>query len=335
MSRTAVRLSRTNGPGPAFPTSSRRGRGETDGEPDREQAIVAELFSIERLEQHARTLAAAQGVRPGSDRGQPIRPRVADNGRVLVEAYRVLAQAIREERTITPAAEWLVDNFSIVDEQIREIRDDLPPDYYRELPKLADGHLEGYPRVLGLAWAYIAHTDSRFDPESLRRMVRAYQEVEPLTTGELWAIAISLRILLVENLRRVAERIVRSRADRQVADDLADRLIGLVDDDVSNMPTASRRNALDRLSTAGRVQLFQRLRDLDPAVTPSLRELEQLLASQGTTAEELVQLEHQRMATMNVTVRNVITSMRLISWFDWAEFVESVGLVDELLRRES
>ena len=167
--------------------------------------IVAELFSIERLEDHARTLAAAQRVRPGSTRGNTIRPRVADNGRVLVESYRVLAQAIREERTITPAAEWLVDNFAIVDEQIREIRDDLPPDYYRQLPKLAGDHLDGYPRVLGLAWAYIAHTDSRFDPESLRRMVRAYQEVEPLTTGELWAIAISLRILLVENLRRVSE----------------------------------------------------------------------------------------------------------------------------------
>ena len=166
-------------------------------------------------------------------------------------------------------------------------------------------------------------------------MVRAYQEVEPLTTGELWAIAISLRILLVENLRRVAERIVRSRADRQVADELADRLIGLVDDEASDVATASRRTSLARLSTAGRVQLFQRLRDQDPAVTPALRELEQLLASQGTTAEELVQLEHQRMATMNVTVRNVITSMRLISWFDWAEFVESVGLVDEVLRSES
>ena len=89
------------------------------------------------------------------------------------------------------------------------------------------------------------------------------------------------------------------------------------------------------LSTAGRVQLFQRLRDQDRGVTPALRELEQLLASQGTTAEELVQLEHQRMATMNVTVRNVITSMRLISWFDWAEFVESVSLVDEVLRSES
>ena len=169
---------------------------------------------MERLEQHAQTLAAAQAVTDTPRRGQAVGPRIADNGRVLLESYRVLARAIKDERAITPAAEWLVDNFPIVDEQLREIRDDLPPDYYRELPKLAEGHLAGYPRVLGLAWAYIAHTDSRFDPESLRRMVRAYQEVEPLTIGELWAIAISIRILLVENLRRLAEQIVRGRAAR-------------------------------------------------------------------------------------------------------------------------
>ena len=204
-----------------------------------------------------------------------IRPRVAENGRVLVESYRVLAQAIKEERTITPAAEWLVDNFPVVDEQLREIRDDLPPDYYRELPKLAGGHLDGYPRVLGLAWAYIAHTDSRFDPESLRRMVRAYQEVEPLTIGELWAIAISLRILLVENLRRLAERIVRSRADRQAADELADRLLGSAADDPNDASQPRCAGCRVRsCSTAGRVQLFQRLRDQDPAVTPALRWLE-------------------------------------------------------------
>ena len=79
------------------------------------------------------------------------------------------------------------------------------------------------------------------------------------------------------------------------------------------------------------MQLFQRLRDLDPATTPALRWLEQLLASRGTTAEEMVRLEHQRQATMNVTVRNVITSMRLISCCDWAEFVEEVSAVDEVL----
>jgi cyclic beta-1,2-glucan synthetase len=290
---------------------------------------------VERLEQHGETLAAAQSVtqRPGI--GQPIRRRVADNGRVLLQAYRALAQAIKDERSITPAAEWLVDNFHIVEEQLREIRDDLPADYYRELPKLGDGHLEGYPRVLGVAWAYVAHTDSRFEPDSLRRLVAAYQRVEPLTLGELWAIAISLRILLVENLRRVAEQIVASRAARQQADELADRLLSLGNDGPETAAASLRRLTRMSLPTASKVQLFQRLRDQDPAVTPALQRLEELLASEGTTADEMVRLEHQRQASMNVTVRNVITSMRLISWFDWAQFVESVSLVDQVMRERS
>ena len=300
-----------------------------------EEPILAELFSVERLEQHAETLAASQAVTDAPRRGHPVAPRIAENGRVLVESYRVLARAIKDERSITPAAEWLVDNFPIVDEQLREIRDDLPPDYYRELPKLAGGHLAGYPRVLGLAWAYIAHTDSRFDPESLRRTVRAYQGVEPLTIGELWAIAISLRILLVDNLRRLAEQIVRGRAARELADELADGLLGLGEDGEEGATAALRRLPRTTLPTAARVQLFQRLRDQDPAVTPALRWLDHLLAAQGTTAEEMVRLEHQHQAMMNVTVRNVITSMRLISWFDWAQFVESVSLVDEVLGARS
>src|SRR4029434_7456626 len=111
--------------------------------------------------------------------------------------------------------------------QLREIRDHLPRGYYRLLPKIAAGHLAGTPRVYGLAWAYVAHTDSRFELETLQRFVRAYQRVQPLTIGELWAVAITLRVVLVENLRRLAERIVRGRAARQEADALADSLLGL------------------------------------------------------------------------------------------------------------
>ena len=128
-----------------------------------EDPIRAELFGVERLVQHAESLAVAQRVAPG--RGRRLLPRVEDNGRVLREAYLVIAHAIRDERATTPAAEWLVDNFHVVDEQLREIRDDLPPGFYRELPKLVEGPLAGYPRVYGIAWAFVAHTDSRFDPE--------------------------------------------------------------------------------------------------------------------------------------------------------------------------
>ncbi|MGA6826051.1 GH36-type glycosyl hydrolase domain-containing protein [Nitrospira sp. NS4] len=297
-----------------------------------EEPIRAELFGVERLEQHAESLAVAQVVTGDSRLGALLMPRVLENGRVLVESYRTIARAIRDEKAITPAAEWLVDNFHIVDEQLREIVDDLPPGYYRQLPKLASGHLQHYPRVFGVAWAFVAHTDSRFDPDMLRRFVAAYQRVQPLTIGELWAVAISLRIVLIENLRRLTERIVHSRAARLEADELADSLLGSGALAPEPSATALRRFEHRPLDTAFAVQLVQRLRDLDPKVRPVLRWLDERLAAQGTTADDMVHAEHQQQAAMSVTVRNIITSMRLTSAFDWADFFESVSPVDTILR---
>src|SRR5712664_1845087 len=234
--------------------------------PEPEEPIRAELFSLERLEQHAESLAAAQIVTKEASRGRPLLPRVLENGRVLLASYRAIARAIQKEHAITPAAEWLVDDFYIADEQLREIRDDLPRGFYRKLPKLASGHLQGYPRVFGVAWAFVAHTDSRFDPEALRRFVAAYQRVQPLTIGELWAVAITLRVVLVENLRRIAERIVRSRAARHEADALADSLLG-PGGQAAIFPALQQLEKAP-LETAFAVQLVQRLRDLDPKVGP-------------------------------------------------------------------
>jgi len=301
--------------------------------PNLEEPIRSELFSLERLEQHAESLAAAQAITKEASRGRPLIPRVVDNGRVLLDSYRAIARAIQEEHEITPAAEWLVDNFHIVDEQLREIQDDLPAGYYRKLPKLASGHLQGYPRVFGVAWAFVAHTDSRFDPEALRRFVAAYQRVQPLTIGELWAVAITLRVVLVENLRRIAERIVRSRAARREADTLADSLLG--PGGQSAIFPALQQLEKAPLETAFAVQLVQRLRDLDPKVGPVLLWLDQRLAIAETSADEIVRAEHQEQGAMSVSVRNIITSMRLISAFNWQEFFESVSLVDEVLRNDT
>jgi cyclic beta-1,2-glucan synthetase len=303
--------------------------------PPLEDPIRSELFGIERLEQHAASLAAAQRVTSGLEPSRPLLPRVDDNGRVLRDANRVIAEAVREDRWITPAAEWLVDNFFVVDEQVREIRDDLPVGFYRELPALADGPLAGYPRVYGIAWAFVAHTDSRFDPDTLRRFVQAYQRVQPLTIGELWAVTISLRVVLVENLRRLADAIVRGRAARQDADALADKLLGLTNGGGKRGAPPLRRTERAPFFPAFAAELVQRLREYDPAVTPALAWLHQRLAAQGTTADEIALVEHQRQAALTVTVRNIITSMRLISALDWTAFFESVSLVDETLRAGS
>ncbi|MDB6090754.1 MAG: putative Cyclic beta 1-2 glucan synthetase [Gammaproteobacteria bacterium] len=200
------------------------------------------------------------------------------------------------------------------------------------MPKLADGPLRGYPRVFGIAWAFVAHTDSRFESELLRRFVTAYQRVQPLTIGELWAVPITLRIVLVENLRRAAERIASGRASRQQADGLADSILAV--NELATEPMAAVLQQWDAaaLSPTFAVQLLQRLRDQNPKVAPALAWLDGHLSTQATTADAIVRDEHQRQGSSNVTIRNVITSMRGISDVDWTELFESVSLVDAVLR---
>ncbi len=302
---------------------------------DNDEVLREELFSIERLEEHALTLAVAQRVTPKPVRRPPLAVRLSDNEAVLVRAYRAIAQVATEGVAITPAAEWLLDNYHLVETQIREIREDLPPGFYRQLPKLASGPFRGYPRVFGIAWAFVAHTDSYFDPETLRRFVRAYQTVQPLTIGELWAVAITLRIVLVENLRRAAHLIVSGRKARQEADDIADRLLGLNGYTPEPGALIKRYEGVATLPGNFVVQLMQRLRDQDPRITPAVMWLEERLAAQGMTADAVVRDEHRRLGGSNVTVRNAITSMRLISELEWSEFFESVSLVDDELRAGS
>ncbi|MBS4052022.1 MAG: hypothetical protein KGZ69_12565, partial [Methylomonas sp.] len=161
-----------------------------------ETPIRFEVFNTERLEQHAVSLARAQKV-TSLKQGRKLIPRVRENALVLLEAYKSVAREVRDQHAITPAAEWLLDNFHVIEEQFSDIHADLPESYARELPKLAEGVLAGYPRVYGIAWALVAHTDSRFAPDLLSLFVNAYQGVEPLRLGELWAIPITLRVLLV------------------------------------------------------------------------------------------------------------------------------------------
>ena len=298
-----------------------------------DEPIRAELFSIERLEQHARSLAEAQPVSSDPAGGRTLTSRLAQNERMLSQAYRDIVAVTQEGRQIPPAAEWLLDNYHIVDEQIREIKDDLPPKFYRRLPKLLDGPLKGYPRVFGVAWAVVAHSDSALDIQKLTAFVDAYQEIQPLTIGELWAIPITLRITLVENLRRVTEGIVHRLSASSVADRMSEHFLDPERHDKAKDILSALEDA--PWSPAFAVQLTQRLRDRDPRVTPALRWLNDRLTSEGTNSDQIVRDEMQRQSAANVTVRNIITSMRLITSVDWPEFFESVSLVDRIMRSRS
>jgi cyclic beta-1,2-glucan synthetase len=310
------------------------GRGSRSKPWDDLSPVREELFGVERLEQHARSLAAAQTVTAQPPIVLPLRARLEDNAAVLFAAYRASAAELASGRSLVSAAQWLLDGYHLVAEHIREIRNDLPPGYYRQLPKLAEGPFAGYPRVFGIAWAFVAHTDSYFDPAILRRFVVAYQQIQPLTIGELWAIAITLRIVLIENLRRLTDEITAARACRAESDALANRLLA-AGDAQSALDADIATRSTGPLSEIFAAQLAKRMRDQDPRSTPALGWLEERLKGQGASIDEAVQHAQQREGASNVTVRNVVNSLRLISDIDWAELFESVSLVDERLRRDS
>ena len=300
-----------------------------------EQPIRYEVFSAESIIEHALKLAARQKTSPNPRQGRKLSPRIHENGRLLLASYTSIAESVSKGMAITPPAEWLLDNFHIVEAHLRDIRDHLPWGYYRELPKLSQGPLKDYPRVYEIAWSFVAHTDSHFDPELLIRFIRSYQTVQPLTIGELWAIPITLRIMLIENLRRIAVRIIGSQQARVEADRIADDLLKIGDRSPATAEEYLHQKGDQASSPAFIVQLVQRLRHQGPDMAAAMQLLTDNLAAQGTNPDEIILQEHNFQTAANVTVRNIITSMRLISAYSWNLFFEEVSLVDELLQSDS
>ncbi|ARC39213.2 protein ndvB (plasmid) [Paracoccus yeei] len=256
--------------------------------------------------------------------------RLADNRAAVRATYLSILNEVRGKGTITPAAEWLLDNHHVVDETFRHLRRDLEPKVYRSLPHL---HLAGgdrVPRVLALAWTHVAMTNSAITLEGLSQTVGGMQRHLDLTIGEIWAIPSLLRFVLLENLRRLADRVEDGRRKRAAANDLVDRLVqGTVSEAAATLAPASAA-ARDATFAA---QMLYRLRDGSGTAAAALDRLEARLAEAGQNPDSVLAAEHARQSTGNVTTGNIISSLRLIDEIDWAKWFESVSAVDRELRR--
>jgi len=292
-----------------------------------ERPLRDELLSIERLDERARALAARFTIAPNPRRrARNLFPRFDDNARVLAQAYRTLSEAVHHGEFITPAAEWLLDNFHLVAGEISNVRESLPLSYYRELPKLALRELAGNARVYSLAIELIRHSDSRLDQDQLVRFLTSFQTVAPLTIGELWAWPSMLKVALIENLRRLAVGTLAAREARLAADAYLERVEANGDVEVPFRAA--------RLHAAFTAQLLQRVHTYGSRRSKVSALVDQHLASHQLTAEDAVRAEHQRQAATQLSVGNVVTSLRLCSTLDWSQYFESVSLVEQVLKRD-
>src|SRR5262245_110515 len=293
------------------------------------------LFSPAQLESHALALAGTHEISADPRRAVPLLPRLEDGAKRLEAAYQFLSGIARTDPHPVASEDWLRDNYHIVQDQVREVRQDLPRKFYLQLPKLADGPFRGYPRVYLIARELIAHTAGRFDVETLVDFATAYQRVAPLSIGEAWAIPIMLRLGLVEELGRLVDGVVASRHSREQAHKWEARWAaggGRVDGFERLLRAEVESHG--RLSPAFVAELLQWLRDQPPSATSAWQALQRALEAQGDSPEELLRLEHQREATDQLAIGNVITSMRLMSSIDWPLFFDRVSIVEQILKED-
>ena len=284
--------------------------------------IRAEIFGSTRFRQHGRSLGQAHAARTQTRRADAFFPRIRENIRVLHEAQHYIGLQARSGHHVSPAGEWLLDNFYVVLAQLKEIHDGLPRRYYRDLPVLLDAHLSGLPRIYGVAWALVAHTDSAFDEALLVDFLLAYQDTRELTLGELWALPTTLRVVLIENLRRLSERVAATKAAREAANLWCDTL------DESGIVDAQR--VFDAMSQRGvapafALQVMHRLHADPRARSPQgerNRELVRAALSLTLPDPATTQLTSQaEEAADNLSVGNAITSLRLLGDTEWRELI--------------
>ncbi|NLB59615.1 MAG: cyclic beta 1-2 glucan synthetase, partial [Lentisphaerae bacterium] len=301
-----------------------------------EPPLRAELFGLEQFSSFGAALAAAHDLDPASPSSECLLPRLTENAAIIRHSYDLIAAAARAGQALAPDAEWLLDNYYLIAEQIDIARQHLPKGYSRELPRLRSGPLRGFPRIYDLALELVSHTDGCVDADNITHFIKAYQRVQSLKLGELWAIPIMLRLTLLENLRRVAYRIVWRRQHRELALKWARRFIAVAQKDprlfVTELADFVRANP--PMSPPFIAELYANIEGIHSVIGLAINWIEQELSQQGQSIELIQQAESQSQAADQISIGNTITSLRTLNAIDWRQFVENLSVTEAVLRRD-
>lgn len=257
--------------------------------------------------------------------------RLIENAKIILHAFQISDISARNNETIAPSAQWLIDNHYTIDQTIQQLRCNFPKSFIKQLPPYENN--AKIPRILVLAWLYIAYTDSRFSQETLTAIVNGFQEICNLKIGELWALPFIIRMILIENVRRLSLRIDQARHMSHLANQAADKII-LAENEtqLSNLFTLYDKLTVDPIFSS---RLFYRLRGTSVDSTTALAWLEKQLHHHGSNPEMATALEHTHQVKDGVTMGNIIRSLKAIDDIDWTAWFETVSRVDFILRDNS
>lgn len=300
-------------------------------DPAGESSPRSELFSTVQMERYGQKLARTHKVSPDKHPYYLLK-RLGDNEAVITQnCYELNAG---KKTSIMPAGEWLLDNYYLIEEQIRTVRQHLPKSFGKGLPSLVSPL--NCPRIYHIASEAVAHGDGRWDAASLTSYLTAYQQVTPLTLGEVWALPGMLRLALIENLRRISMEVIKAQQDRNLADTWITRIVECAESAPGDliMVVADMARSRPPLTSAFVAELVRRLQGHGNALSLPLTWVDQCLREQGITTDVLIHSFNQQLAASQLSVSNSIAGLRLVSETDWADFAETISVVEQTLRND-
>lgn len=295
----------------------------------------SEIYTREKMQQLAAALARRHAITYEKNSDQLLR-RLAQNEQMLLQSYSMVTRTIKESKRIAPAAEWLLDNFYLVEEQIYTAKKHFPKGYSKTLPRLTKGDSAGLPRIYDMAVEIISHSDGHVDVYGLTDFVNAYQAVTKLNLGELWAIPIMLRLALLENLRRLSMIISEEISNKALANKWADQMIETAEENPRDLvlAIADMSRSDPPMKSTFVAELVRRLQEKGSSLSLPLNWIEQRLAESGSTSSELIQKDNQEQAATQVSISNSISSLRFITNTNWRDFVENTSIIEAILKED-
>lgn len=290
-------------------------------------------YSEQNVREEIRYLAEKQSFTLEAKPLRPIPPILNASRETLTEVYRELARAAKQKAELSTAAEWLIDNFYITQEQIVQLKEDLPLAYYKKLPRLTEGSNKGLPRVYELVKVLALLSDNIIDQDNATTAVKAYQQIQTLSLGELWAIPIMIRLVLIELLVDRSEELLELRRVRDLVDRKLDEFFKEESDEPGHLLATLRE--ID--SEHGGDEVFltilaQRLQSMGALSEMERNWFDYKFRRWNTTLEGQLQVDAQRTSRLQLSVQNAISSLREVSETNWSGFIEDNSLVERILR---
>jgi len=287
------------------------------------------LLNTEELEVHAAEVARGHTVHKKRRSTGVLLKRLDYNYKFIASVYKELRGMAKENLSVPLASEWLLDNFYLIEEQVKEIRQNLVKKRFLKLQVLDTGVLRGYPRIYALALELISHTDGRLDEKDLEKFINSYQTRRILSIAEVWALSLMIRMALIEYIKNICEKIRETQTEWTRIERLDygdyDKLLKLVKNDMEEMEGVNPYYV---------ERLLRRIRKEGIKQGEILEYIDKKLDEYNTYRDKVIQQVHQEQAAKKISIGNAITSLKLVSTIDWNEIFESLSVVEEILRND-